>query len=245
MGPNLVRSAEGIGFVDVRAAAGRPASWLPLFQAAIDAGSGVSDAAIACVEQNAGRYTTGDFFPTRAHRDGLLHFLKPRPGLYARLSEMHDAGLLGQMLPEFKGISFLVVRDFYHKYTVDEHTLLTIRNLERLSEAPPGRERFSRLLGELAAPELLVLALLYHDTGKGRGQAHEVESERLAARMLDRLDLDAGSRAMVEFLVREHLKMSLVAFRRDTEDPEIVRQFATLVGVEERLKMRSRRLLPD
>ena len=59
----------------------------------------------------------------------------------------------------------------------------------------------------------------------------------MARQMFDRLDLDRDARGIVEFLVAEHLKMSLVAFRRDTEDPEIVRQFAGLVGVEERLKM--------
>jgi [protein-PII] uridylyltransferase len=237
IGPNLVRAADGVRFVDVREAAGRPATWLALFQTAIDGGCAVADEAIACVEQNAGRFSATDFFPTPADRDALLRFLTPRPGLYARLSEMHDAGLLGQMFPEFKKISFLVVRDFYHKYTVDEHTLLTIRNLERLTEASATRGRFSRVLGELDHPELLVLSLLYHDTGKGRGQSHEVESRRLTTKMLDRLEVEGDARATVEFLVSEHLKMSLVAFRRDTEDPEIVRQFATLVGVEERLKM--------
>jgi [protein-PII] uridylyltransferase len=55
--------------------------------------------------------------------------------------------------------------------------------------------------------------------------------------MFERLDLPADARAMVEFLIENHLRMSIVAFRRDTEDPEIVRQFAALVGVEERLKM--------
>src|SRR6185503_10246206 len=60
---------------------------------------------------------------------------------------------------------------------------------------------------------------------------------RMAYQMFDRLDLSEEQRAEVDFLVREHIKMSLVAFRRDTEDPEIVRQFAQFVGVEERLKM--------
>src|SRR6187402_2484075 len=101
-----------------------------------------------------------------------------------QLSEMHDAGMLGQMFPEFKRISFLVVRDFYHKYTVDEHTLLTIRNLERLLEPSTARGQFSRVLGEVDAPELLVLSLLYHDTGKGQGTSHEIESQRLVTKML-------------------------------------------------------------
>jgi [protein-PII] uridylyltransferase len=238
VGPNLVRGDHGVGFVDLREASGRPETWLGLFQAAIDDRCVVSDESLACVELNAGRFRPEEFFPTEAHRVALMHFLKPRPGLYARLSEMHDAGLLGQLVPEFKGISFLVVRDFYHKYTVDEHTLLTIRNLERLTDdSQPERSRFARLLTEIDDPELLVLALLLHDVGKGSGHDHEVESLRLARRFCDRLGIHGSRRETVEFLVSQHLKMSLVAFRRDTEDPEVVRQFAALVGVEERLQM--------
>jgi [protein-PII] uridylyltransferase len=238
IGRNLVRSADGIRFVDTREAAERPETWLALFQAAIDGGCAVSDEALTCVGQNAGRFGAEAFFPTRMQRAALLRFLKPRPGLYARLSEMHDCGLLGQMFPEFKAINCRVVRDFYHKYTVDEHTLLTIRNLERLVDRPAReRERFGRLLGELDAPELLVLSLLYHDVGKWTDEDHTLESARMAHQMLDRLDLDAEQRAEVDFLVREHIKMSLIAFRRDTEDPEIVRQFAQFIGSEERLKM--------
>jgi [protein-PII] uridylyltransferase len=129
------------------------------------------------------------------------------------------------------------VRDFYHKYTVDEHTLLTIRNLERLAAPSPGRERFAALLADLRAPELLVLSLLFHDAGKWRDEEHASESVRMARQVLERLQLPAADRELVEFLIGNHLQMSVAAFRRDTEDPEIVQQFAELVGVEERLKM--------
>jgi [protein-PII] uridylyltransferase len=236
---NLVRAADGIRFIDTREAADRPETWLGLFQAALDGGCGVSDDALAAVQQHAGKYGPEDFFPTALHRAALRSFLRPRPGLYDRLSEMHDSGLLGQMIPEFKAITCRVVRDFYHKYTVDEHTLLTIRNLERLTEPDVSaeRERYARMLSELAHPELLVLALLFHDVGKWKDEDHAAESTRMVQQMFERLELDAESRALVEFLVSQHLKMSLVAFRRDTEDPEVVRQFADLVGVEERLKM--------
>jgi [protein-PII] uridylyltransferase len=237
IGRNLVAAADGVKFVDAREAAERPETWLAAFQAAIDRGSAVADETLACVQQHAGRYSAEAFFPTKPHRDALLRFLTPRRGLYARLSEMHDCGLLGQMFPEFKAITCRVVRDFYHKYTVDEHTLLTIRNLERLLEAEPSRQRFARLLTELESPELLVLALIYHDVGKWRDDDHHVESCRMARQMLGRLRLDDHARDVVEFLVLQHLRMSVAAFRRDTEDPEIVRQFAEVVGVEERLKM--------
>jgi [protein-PII] uridylyltransferase len=238
VGANMVRAADGVRFVDRRHAADHPETWVALFQAALDAGGGVSDDALACVHQNAGRFAPDAFLPTADDQKALLALLKPRAGLYDRLSDMHEAGLLGQIMPEFKRIDCRVVRDFHHKYTVDEHTLLTIRNLERLTDATPARARFGRLLSEVRQPELLVLALLYHDIGKWKDDDdHAAESERLIVKMCDRLQLEEDERATVRFLVVQHLQMSRVAFRRDTEDPEIVANFATLVGTEERLKL--------
>ena len=105
---------------------------------------------------------------------GSLQFMRPRPGLSARLSEMRDCGLLGAIFPELNEIACRVTRDFYHKYTVDEHTLLTVRNAERLLNNP----RFAPILREVHAPELLVLALLYHDVGKAREGDHSDRRRR-------------------------------------------------------------------
>ena len=147
---NLVRSRDGIRFVDLDRARDRPDRWLSVFQAAIDTGTPVTDDTLAWIQRHAERCRPAEFFPTPADRDALLAFLNPQAGLYARLSEMHDCGLLGRMFPEFQRIFCRVVRDFYHKYTVDDHTLLTILNLERLVEPLlPERERFARLLCEL------------------------------------------------------------------------------------------------
>jgi [protein-PII] uridylyltransferase len=180
-GANLVRSRDGIRFVDSEQARVRPDTWLSAFQTAIDTDSPVAYETLSLFQQHVDRYVAEDFFPTPVDRAALLAFLKPRSGLYARLSELHDCRLLGQIFPEFAGISCRVVRDFYHKYTVDEHTLLTIRNLERLAApSTPGRERFAGLLADMAAPELLVLALLFHDVGKWRDDDHATESVRLA-----------------------------------------------------------------
>jgi [protein-PII] uridylyltransferase len=130
------------------------------------------------------------------------------------------------------------VRDFYHKYTVDEHTLLTIRNFERLMSTQQAyRERIRSVAASLPSPELVVLALLLHDVGKWRDDDHALESVRMAADALDRLQLAPDARDTVLFLIRNHLQMSLVAFRRDTEDPGIVKEFARLLGTEDRLKM--------
>jgi [protein-PII] uridylyltransferase len=234
---NAGRTRDGIRFIDDRKAAIQPATWLAVFQSALDSATSVSDEALALMRHHAERFQFEDFFPTAEHRAALLEFMTPRPGLYARLSEMHDCTVLGRMIPPFQSITCRVVRDFYHKYTVDEHTLLTVRNLERLADAAPERQRFASLLRDLASPELLVLALLLHDVGKWQEEDHASESVRIAERFLDQLRLHEHQREIVLFLIREHLRMSQVAFRRDAEDPEIVRDFATAVGVEERLKM--------
>jgi [protein-PII] uridylyltransferase len=238
VGPNLGRSRDGIRFLDPVLAARTPASWVGIFQAAIDAGTEVTDEALSCIQQHVEHCRAGDFTPEARDRAALLRLLRPRAGLYARLSQMHDCGLLGRIFPEFDGIAWRVVRDFYHKYTVDEHTLLTIRNLERLMTAEaPSRERFRAVAASVASPELLVLALLLHDVGKWRDEEHAPESVRMAEEALGRLQLAPEARDTVLFLIRHHLQMSLVAFRRDTDDPQIVGDFAQLVGTEERLKL--------
>jgi len=238
VGPNLGLSRDGIRFLDPIQAARNPATWLGAFRAAIGGDTDVSEEALSCMQQHVDRFRADDFYPNTEDRAALLALLTPRKGLYDRLSEMHDCGLLGRIFPEFQAVSWRVVRDFYHKYTVDEHTLLTIRNLERLSTTDvPYRIRFRNVLGEVDRPELLVLALLLHDVGKWRDDDHALESVRMATEAVERLALDAEARETVLFLIRHHLRMSLVAFRRDTEDPEIVKEFAAFIGSEERLKM--------
>ncbi len=236
--PDLLLGHDGIRFRDPVAAGAQPALWLEAFDVALDRQQPVSDEARAVIQEHVGRYTADYFVATPEARRRLRALLRPVPGLSARLSEMLDCGLLGAIFPEFEKIHCRVIRDFYHKYTVDEHTLLAIRTLESLwHPASAGRARFSSILREVHAPELLTLALLYHDVGKWRDDDHAQESVRLAQPMLARLQVPAAARQTVEFLIRQHLAMSRVVFRRDFGDPETVGQFAALVGSEETLKM--------
>ena len=108
-----------------------------------------------------------------------------------------------------------------------------VRNAERLLNSP----RFGPILREVRSPELLVLALLYHDVGKAREGDHSIVGADMAGAMSARLRLDEGAHQTVDFLIRHHLKMSRIAFRRDTEEPEVVRQFASLFSTEEHLKL--------
>ncbi len=235
VGENLMCVVEGITFADFSKAVAAPEEWLSAFEAAVSRNVPVADDALAMIErvQQKQSYPPETFLPTTTQQIRLLHFMRPRPGLSARLGEMRDCGLLGAIFPELNEISCRVTRDFYHKYTVDEHTLLTVRNAERLLTNP----RFASILNEIRTPELLVLALLYHDVGKAREGDHSIVGAEMAEGMSARLSLDRESRQTIDFLIRHHLKMSRIAFRRDTEEPEVVRQFASMFGTEEHLKL--------
>ena len=154
------------------------------------------------------------------------------------LRAMQSLRLLSLLLPELKLIDSLVVRDFYHRFTVDEHSFLAIESLHRLKQSQSEWDkRYGELLGELEDPELLYLALLLHDTGKGVPGGNHVEASlEIANRAMDRLDVDPKERAEVLFLIANHLEMSST-LRRDIFDPATVAAFAEKMGTPERLKM--------
>ncbi len=164
----------------------------------------------------------------------------PRAGVALR--SMHAVGVLELLLPEFHGIDALVIRDAYHRYTVDEHTFVLIDTLHELEEEPgPGatdaRSRLGKMIRELENPALLYLAALMHDTGKARaGDDHATESSRLAESVMSRLEMDPYDQAMVLQLIETHLEMS-AALRRDIFDTETVRTFAGKVQTHESLWM--------
>ncbi|PYX32428.1 MAG: [protein-PII] uridylyltransferase [Acidobacteria bacterium] len=154
------------------------------------------------------------------------------------LRAMNALRLLPLLLPELKGIEALVVRDFYHRYTVDEHSFLAIEHLHRLKDSKVDSDRrFAGLLEEIEQPALLYLALLLHDSGKASPLENHVDASlQLTESCADRLDLDPVDRETVRYLVHSHLEMS-ASMRRDIFDPANVRSFAEKVGTPERLKM--------
>jgi [protein-PII] uridylyltransferase len=154
------------------------------------------------------------------------------------LRSMHSLGLLTILLPELKLIDSLVVRDFYHRFTVDEHSFLAIECLHRARQSKSEwDQRYGRLLEELERPELLYLALLLHDVGKGvPSESHVAASMELATKCLARLDLDPSDRETVLFLIGSHLEIS-ATLRRDIYDPVVIQAFCDKMGIPERLKM--------
>jgi len=161
-----------------------------------------------------------------------------QPHAAQALRAMHSLRLLTLLLPELKTIDALVVRDFYHRFTVDEHSFLAIESLHWLRQPRSEWEKqYAEILNELEQPELLYLSLLLHDTGKGASFENHVEgSLAIAEQCLERLDLESSERETVLFLIANHLEMS-AALRRDIFDSATVAAFAERVGTPERLKM--------
>jgi [protein-PII] uridylyltransferase len=154
---------------------------------------------------------------------------------------MHETGVLRALLPEMEKIECLVIRDFYHRYTVDEHTLVAIQTLEDLRrDAEPGsiRKRYSDLMAEIADTSALYFALLFHDVGKGVPDTGHVDgSLRLAEFATGRIQMPAAERETVLYLIRNHLEMSEVMQGRDIFDPATARYLAQSTGTVERLKL--------
>ena len=204
---DAARPAEGLTFADTGGSVTAPRSWLALFEVALSQNVPVSPDAIAAMKQASPTVSPEALLPDDGSRQRFLRWLRPRPGLSGRLAEMHAAGLLNVLFPELGPVA---------------HATRAISVLERLPyQATVAGERFGGLLSEIAAPETLVLTLLFHE----------------AEPALDRVALPRETRQAIAFLIRHDEEMARVAFRRDAEDPDVIRAFAAIFSTEEHLKM--------
>jgi [protein-PII] uridylyltransferase len=154
------------------------------------------------------------------------------------LRAMNDADLLQALFPEWNQIVCLVVPDFYHRYTVDEHTLVGLEKLAEVSSVQEGPLRpFAEILSEIENLALLRFALLFHDTGKGSNSGdHSRASVEQARQVMQRIQMPADDQAAVEFLIEHHLVLSTVMNSRDLHDPATAHMLADRIGTIEQLK---------
>ncbi len=155
------------------------------------------------------------------------------------LRAMHNTGLIQVLFPEWKNIICRVIPDYYHRYTVDEHTLIAIEKIGELNtRKEPATRRFSEIISEIPSLALLRFALLFHDSGKGHkdGQ-HALHSMELARQAMQRIQMPPDDERAVEFLIQHHLDLSAVMNGRDLYDPATGRWLADQIGTLERLKL--------
>lgn len=151
------------------------------------------------------------------------------------LYAMNELGVLGAFLPEFRELNGFMQPGVYHCYTADEHTLITIKNLEKLAEDDSHLGKIYRSIPE---KEILFLAMIFHDIAKPINIAgHELFGAEIASSVMFRLGYDESEVDKVAFLVRNHLLMEQVAFRRNLNDPETLNSFVSNFETTEELDL--------
>ena len=155
------------------------------------------------------------------------------PGTTATLEAMHRAHLLEKLVPAMGPVRGLMQFNQYHKYTVDEHSLLAVGQAEALGSEPTALGEIYR---SIKRKDILHLSVLLHDLGKGHEEDHSDVGKRLAEETAARLGLDEQDTRTLAFLVHRHLLMAHTAFRRDPNDVKVVLPFAREVGTPEVLK---------
>ncbi len=171
--------------------------------------------------------------------ESFFSILKWKDGVYESLLEMHRSGVLGAFIPEFGRLLCMALHDAYHIYTVDEHSLKLVMEIERLKagDYQDALPLLTQIARETEKIELLYLGMLFHDIGKGFGGGHSEIGAKMVRPIARRMRLNTDDGAMVEFLVRHHLLMTHTAFRRDLEDEKTIFEFAKTMGNVNNLKM--------
>ena len=169
----------------------------------------------------------------------FLEILKWKERVYETLSEMHRCGVLGAFIPEFGRLLCMALHDAYHIYTVDQHSLRLVKEIERLKsgEYKDVLPLLTQLARDAEKIELLYLGLMFHDIGKGFGGGHSEIGARMVGPIARRMRLNEDDAALVEFLVRYHLLMTQTALRRDLEDQKTILDFAQTMGSVKNLNM--------
>jgi len=163
-------------------------------------------------------------------RQLFLGIFKHRNLVFKQLKLMNALGVLGAYMPVFGRIVGRMQYDLFHMYTVDQHTLFVLRNIRKVFLTDKYHAHAHQVSQQIKAPYVLNLAGFFHDIAKGRGGDHAELGAVDAAQFAADFNLPEADGALLSWLVKYHLIMSVVAQKQDISDPLVIEQFAQLVG---------------
>ena len=183
------------------------------------------------------KYVDPTFRYLKVNREVFASILRKKGQVGHILHAMHRVDFLGRWMPEFGNLTALVQHEYFHRYTVDEHTLVCVEKLDGLLDTEEKRHAgYRELFEKLEDPYVLYLSVLLHDTGKAANSRHHaIESTINAQKVARRLQLTPAQRKLLIFLVDNHDLMSRTARQRDLSDPATIESFAAVVGHQENL----------
>jgi [protein-PII] uridylyltransferase len=169
----------------------------------------------------------------------FLEMLTGKTNPEASLRRMNEAGVIGRFIPAFGHVVGMTQFNMYHHYTVDEHLIRTVGQLNYIERGEGGEQLplSSEIFPTIKNRKLLYVTAFLHDIGKGRVEDHSILGARIARDVCPQLGLTAAETDTVCWLIEHHLTMSTIAQTRDIADPKTVRQFADIVQSPERLKL--------
>ena len=172
-----------------------------------------------------------------ANRAMFLRILQAPSGITHVLRLMNQTSVLGRYLWVFRHTVGQMQHDLFHVYTVDQHILMVLRNVRRffLPEHAHEYPYCSQLAAGYSQPWVLWVAALFHDIAKGRGGDHSDLGAADVRQFCKQHGIGAADEALIVFLVRQHLTMSTVAQKKDLSNPQVISDFAALVGTERNL----------
>ncbi len=171
-------------------------------------------------------------------RKNFKAMLNRRQCLNTAFTMMHEARVIASYLPQWDHIEGLTQFDMFHLFSVDEHTVRVMNNLDLLSRSKDQNYAlFRTTYRSLSEPVVLHTAAFLHDIGKGRGGHHSEEGAKDALNFCQLHNFSHYQTQLVAWLVLNHLSFSTTAQRRDISDPEVINQFAVKMKDEEHLNL--------
>lgn len=215
-----------------------PSRLMKLFEYAQKQGVVPSVATKTLVRKNL-HLVNDKFRRSREVNQSFFNILRSAKAVSETLQVMHHLGFLNRFIPEFEHIYCKVQHDMYHVFTVDMHSLFAVNEVVRLWQGELAGEMplLTRIAGEVGKRELLLLAVLFHDIGKGEGGGHSEKGADMCRTIARRMGLHKEDSERLEFLVRNHLLFAHIAQRRDLHDEKMIIQFARQMGTSETLRM--------
>ena len=176
------------------------------------------------------------FRKNKTFANQFLKILRSKHNLSSILKTMKDLGILQKYIPEFGEVVGQMQFDLFHVYTVDEHTLKLLRNMRQMKlYKQKGFEIEHELINKIPKIEILYIAGLFHDLGKGKGGDHSKIGAKTSFNFAKRIGMSETDANLISWLVKEHLIMSSISQKKDISDNETIKEFAGNIQQIEKL----------
>ena len=177
-----------------------------------------------------------EFRNNKIFANQFLQILRSKYNLSSILRTMKDLGILQKYIPEFGEVVGQMQFDLFHVYTVDEHTLKVVRNMRQMKlHKQNGFEIEHELINKLPKIEILYIAGLFHDLGKGKGGDHSKIGAKTSFDFALRIGMSKTDANLISWLVKEHLIMSSISQKKDISDYMTIEEFSLKVRQIEKL----------